>query len=194
MTNVAIIPARGGSTRIPRKNVRDFHGHPIIAYSIMAAHESRLFDDVVVSTEDRDIALCAIGLGAAVLQRPQALAANDVGTQDIVKHALSELTGYDYACCIYATAPLITVGDLISGFHSLRVSPYPYLYTVGPDGVDAGQWYWGTAHAFLTDIALERGMQYVLPAERVCDINTEDDWQRAELMYDILRSNECRKN
>lgn len=194
MTNVAIIPARGGSTRIPRKNVRDFHGHPIIAYSIRAAHESGLFADVIVSTEDKEIVRYALGLGAGVLMRPEELACNEVGTQAVVKHVLSELGAYDYACCIYATAPLITVGDLVSGYNALRFSPYPFVYTVGPDGTDAGQWYWGTTHAFLTDIALERGMQYVLPAERVCDINIEADWKRAELMYDILRSKECRTN
>ena len=194
MTNVAIIPARGGSTRIPKKNVRSFHGHPIIAYSIMAAHESGLFADVLVSTDDTGIAGIALLHGAGVIQRPDELAENDVGTQDVMKHALASIGGYAYACCIYATAPLITVGDLVSGYNALLGSPYPFVYTVGPDGTDAGQWYWGTAHAFLTDVALERGMQYVLPAERVCDINTESDWKRAELMYDILRSNECRKN
>lgn len=194
MTNVAIIPARGGSTRIPHKNMRVFHGHPIIAYSIMAAHECELFADILVSTDDPDIAKVALIHGAGIIQRPPALAKNEVGTQSVMKHALASIEGYEYACCIYATAPLITVGDLVSGYHSLRGSPYPFVYTVGPDGVDAGQWYWGVSSAFLNDIALERGMQYVLPSERVCDINTEADWHRAELMYDILRSNECRKN
>lgn len=188
VTAVAIIPARGGSRRIPHKNIRDFHGKPIIAYSIDTAYKSGLFAEVIVSTEDDDIAGIAHVHGATVSWRKPALAADDVGTQEVMKNALLEFEGteYDYACCIYATAPLMQVEDLHLGFARLKQSQAPYVYTVGPDYVDAGQWYWGRVLDFLHGTPLDQAELYVLPADRVCDINTPEDWARAERMYKEL--------
>jgi pseudaminic acid cytidylyltransferase len=190
MTCVAIIPARGGSQRIPLKNIRLFHGRPIIEYSIKAAQDSGLFQRVFVSTDHPGISSVAYRAGADVLWRPDSLAKDNVGTQAVMADALNTiyndmhvLTPPVYACCIYATAPLMTYLDLIFGYADLREGDAPYVYTTGPNWQDAGQWYWGTVRAFLDGVSLDQGALYPLPASRVCDINTLDDWQRAEQLY-----------
>src|SRR5688572_27060303 len=110
--NVAIIPARGGSTRILRKNIRMFHGKPIIAYSIAAAKESKLFGRIVVSTEDGEIGRMAEGYGATWYPRGLELTVDEVGTQEVARDVLAWLVEQndipEYACCIYATAPLMS--------------------------------------------------------------------------------------
>jgi pseudaminic acid cytidylyltransferase len=88
---VAVIPARGGSVRIPRKNIREFHGKPIMAYSILAAERSRLFDHIFVSTDSVDVARVAERYGASVIARPAALGADDVGTQEVIRHGADAL-------------------------------------------------------------------------------------------------------
>lgn len=181
---VAVIPARGGSRRIPRKNVRDFHGKPIIAYSIKTAKQSGLFDAVIVSTDDMAIAQIASTFGCMIFIREKRLAADEIGTQDVMKDAMKYLEGTAEACCIYATSPLMLPADLEDGLHKLYSSALPYVYSVGPDGKDAGQWYWGRAHAFRTGIPLEGNSQHhTIPGSRVCDINTPEDWIRAENLY-----------
>ena len=114
MSCVAIIPARGGSKRIPRKNIRPFVGKPIIGYSIEAALQSQLFDRVIVSTDDAEIASVAKAYGAEVpFFRPAELADDFTGTNAVVKQCLEWLNTQkypvDYACCIYATAPFVQV-------------------------------------------------------------------------------------
>ena len=172
--SVAIIPARGGSKRILRKNIRMFHGKPIIAYSIQTAQQSGLFDDVYVSTEDLEIADIARQYYAYVIIRPDALAeigAPDCGTQEVTRDALVHIgtTGVNpvYACCIYATAPLMTVNDLRHGFEMLRESVGPFAYSVDISGVDAGQWYWGTRDAFIRRVPLAQGVKVQIPENRV---------------------------
>ena len=196
MSAVAIIPARGGSRRIQGKNIRMFHGRPIIAYSIETALGSGLFDDIYVSTEDENIEstvrMNCRHDSVGIVRRPDLLAIDSVGTQDVAAHALRALSTfsigyrYEYACCIYATAPLMTVADLCYGYAKLRETNAPYVYTVGPDCQDAGQWYWGTTKAFIDSVPLNHGFPYALPPNRVCDINTEEDWMRAERMYEVL--------
>ena len=112
MTAVAIIPARGGSKRIPRKNLKLFNGQPMIVWSILAALRSGLFDQVVVSTDDEEIAAIARAHGAWVpFMRPAQLADDFTGTAAVIMHGLATLQEqghcFDYACCIYATAPLL---------------------------------------------------------------------------------------
>jgi pseudaminic acid cytidylyltransferase len=116
MRQVAIIPARGGSQRLHRKNMLDFHGKPIIAYTIEAALQTGLFDRTVVSTEDAEIADISKRYGAEVLIRPLELAADTASVVDVCLHAL-ELEGrrgafYDILCCLYATAPLRNAVDI----------------------------------------------------------------------------------
>jgi len=121
LSNVAIIPARGGSKRIPRKNIRDFLGKPIIAYSIEAALKSGLFDEVMVSTDDEEIARVAEKYGAAVPFFRSDEAADDYATlADVVEEVKSQYQviekSYDYICCILATAPLLKMEHLLEGY------------------------------------------------------------------------------
>lgn len=132
---VAVIPARGGSQRIPHKNIRNFHGKPIITYSIEAALESRLFDRIIVSTDDWKIADIAISNGAEVpFIRPDKLADSVTSTSAVVKHALHWFQEHDaaveYVCCIYATAPFLTVDDLREGYRLLQQNDRHYAFAV----------------------------------------------------------------
>jgi len=116
MKRIAIIPARGGSKRLPRKNVADFLGKPIIAYTIEAALACHLFDKVAVSTEDREIADVARRFGASVILRPDALATDQSQVKDVCLHVLEQEAhagrDYDGFGCLYATAPLRNVADI----------------------------------------------------------------------------------
>lgn len=119
-TNIAIITARGGSKRIPRKNIRDFLGKPIIAYSIAAALRAACFDEVMVSTDDREIADVALSFGAKVPFLRTAEASDDfASTEDVLTEVLDAYREhgreFDYACCIYPTAPFVTVNKLQYG-------------------------------------------------------------------------------
>lgn len=194
--SIAIIPARGGSKRIPRKNVRLFHGKPILAYSIETARSSGLFKKIIVSTEDRDIAAVAKSYGANVHMRAAALADDATGTQEVTRAALLWYKATnggnlpELACCIYATAPLMSVGDLHRG-HSAVVEDKETLFAYSGDENhdDAGQFYWGRAQAFIDRVPLDRitSRMIVIAKERVCDINVEADLQRAEVMYRELQ-------
>ncbi len=126
-TSIAIIPARGGSKRIPRKNLHHFLGKPVIQYSIETALESGLFDKVIVSTDDDEIATMAQNLGAEIpFMRPASLADDYTITADVVVHALEWLLSnnfnYEYTCCIYPTAPFVTAKDLKDGLRILQSS------------------------------------------------------------------------
>ncbi|KAF1070180.1 MAG: CMP-N,N'-diacetyllegionaminic acid synthase [Pseudomonas citronellolis] len=225
--NVAIIPARGGSKRIPRKNIRDFCGKPMIAWSIEAALQSGLFEHVVVSTDDDEIARLAIAHGAqAPFRRPAHLADDVAATRPVVNHAIGEVTRLygepEYVCCLYATAPFVEAADLLAAYTMLLDSAAQFVFPVatyaypvqralrlGPDGFtrmlypehavtrsqdleevyhDAGQFYWGRREAFLSNVSAfnARSLPYVLPRHRVQDIDTHEDWQRAELMFRLL--------
>ena len=192
MSRIAVIPARGGSTRIPRKNLKVFHGKPIIAYSIETAKASGLFDHIIVSTDDREIAEIAVRYGATdINERRSEHARNEVGTQEVARQVLLDYQGFynpQYVCVIYATAPLMLAEDLKLGLNLLVSTGMDYVYTVGrqPDGtlIDAGQWYFGKTKSFIDGVPLfENGYGFVIPPERVCDINVEADWQRAERMW-----------
>lgn len=133
--NVAVIPARGGSKRIPRKNVRDFCGRPMLAWSITAALESSCFDHVVVSTDDADIALVAKEWGAEVpFSRPVELADDFAATRPVVNHAIREIGAThglpDFVCCLYATAPFVRASDLKRGLELLMTSGCDFAFTV----------------------------------------------------------------
>ena len=135
MKNLAIIPARGGSKRIPRKNVKPFLGKPMLAYSIEAALATGLFDEVMVSTDDEEIAEVARQYGAKVLFIRSADTANDYATTDDVLievvNKYSEMgMDYDNLCCIYATAPMIQPNDIISALELLLTSDFTVVYPV----------------------------------------------------------------
>lgn len=123
-TNLCIIPARGGSKRIPRKNIKNFLGKPIIAYSIEAAIKSNLFDEIMVSTDDPEIAEIAKQYGAKVPFLRSGENANDFATladviDEVKKHYLKLEKKFDNICCILPTAPLITVENLKTGYELL---------------------------------------------------------------------------
>lgn len=225
---VAIIPARGGSKRIPRKNVRLFAGKPIIAHSIGAALDSGCFDRVIVSTDDVEIAAVAREWGAETpFVRPPELADDHTGTNAVVKHAINWLaeqgTPADYACCIYATAPFVQARYLQEGLarllerrrgYAFSVTSFPFpiqrairinaegaVEAIWPENIfrrsqdleeafhDAGQFYWGTTDAYLTDAVVfsPASIPIVLPRHLVQDIDTFEDWRRAELMFRVIQ-------
>jgi pseudaminic acid cytidylyltransferase len=224
---IAVIPARGGSKRIPRKNIRLFCRKPIMAYSISAAQQTGLFDQIVVSTDDEEIASVARACGATTpFVRPRAIADDFTGTNAVVKHAIGWFNGQGHdvahACCIYATAPLLQARFIQDGYDALVGSDADFAFSVtsyafpvqralrlAPDGRvdamypehrmtrsqdlepafhDAGQFYWGTARAFLEEAPLfsPRSAGVVLPRFLVQDIDTIEDWEQAELMYRIV--------
>jgi len=132
---IAIIPARGESKRIPRKNIKLFHGKPLIAYSIETALKSQLFEKVVVSTDDEEIANIAKEYGAEVpFLRPKELADDFTSSGDAVKHTLKQLQeqgeAYNFLCTIYATAPLLQVEYLKEGLEKLQQSDAHMVFSV----------------------------------------------------------------
>jgi N-acylneuraminate cytidylyltransferase len=132
---IAVIPARGGSKRIPRKNIRLFCGKPIIAYSIAAANQSGLFDEIVVSTDDEEVAAVARQSGASTpFLRPKELADDFTGTNAVVKHAITWFTGLGqtiaHACCIYATAPLLQASFIRDGYDRLSASDAAFAFSI----------------------------------------------------------------
>jgi N-acylneuraminate cytidylyltransferase len=136
MANLAIIPARGGSKRIPRKNIKDFLGKPIIAYSIEAAIKSELFDEIMVSTDDEEIAEVAIKYGANVPFLRSPINSTDQSTTlDVLLEVMdvyAQLKNlkFDYSCCLYATAPLIKPYHLNKGFKLLKNSDFTTIFPV----------------------------------------------------------------
>ena len=226
---VAIIPARGGSKRIPKKNIKEFFGKPIISYSINAAIDSKLFDRVIVSTDCEDIAQVAIDYGAEVpFMRPEELSGDFLGTHEVVGHSLRwlENSGFssDYACCIYATAPMIKANDLIKGYDLIKTgkwksviaaTKYSYpvfrsfkqlsnggLEMVFPEHYnsrsqdlpevyhDAGQFYWAKSQEWKGKPGgfSKNNTIIELPNYLVQDIDTLEDWNRAERIYESYKS------
>jgi N-acylneuraminate cytidylyltransferase len=132
---LAVIPARGGSKRIPRKNIKPFCGKAMIAWSIEAALECDCFDQVVVSTDDAEIADVARECGAQVpFVRPTALSDDHTGTTAVVKHAIEWFAALgqmpDQVCCLYATAPFVSAEDLRTGLKVLTQSGADYAFSV----------------------------------------------------------------
>ena len=133
--NIAIIPARGGSKRIPRKNIRDFCGKPMIAWSIAAAQHSELFEHIIVSTDDDEIAAVAESVGAeAPFRRPTELSDDYTPTRPVVIHAIREAQRRfgrpTYVCCIYPTAPFLEVEDLKQALAQLMAGPADFAFSV----------------------------------------------------------------
>ena len=125
MTNIAIITARGGSKRIPRKNIRSFCGKPIIAYSIEAALDSKLFDEVMVSTDSLEISEVAKNYGASVpFMRSEANSNDYATTADVLREVLERYQAigknFGYMCCLYPTAPFITAEKLRTAFNHMK--------------------------------------------------------------------------
>ena len=132
--NIAIIPARGGSKRIPKKNIKNFCGYPMISYSIKAAQESKIFDRIIVSTDSNEIASIAKEHGADIpFLRPKDISDDFATTSDVMKHAINflkeEYELFNSVCCIYATAPLIQKDDLVKGFEVFNTKKWSYVFS-----------------------------------------------------------------
>jgi pseudaminic acid cytidylyltransferase len=232
---LAIIPARGGSKRIRRKNIRNFAGKPIIAWSIEAAQKSGCFDRIIVSTDDSDIGHIARTFGAETpFARPAELSDDHTTTVPVVAHAiewaLQNGIPVTEACCIYATAPFIMASDIRSCWEILSRQNSDYVFPVtsyaypiqralkiNKDGRiemtspeltdtrsqdlvaayhDAGQFYWGRTDSWINRVPIlsASAIPHVLPRYRVQDIDTEEDWRYAEIIFDLLGRLELERN
>lgn len=226
---LAVIPARGGSKRILRKNIKSFYGKPLIAWSILAAQESGCFDRVIVSTDDAEIAEIALRYGAEIpFFRPPELSGDHAGTAPVVAHAIrwQQINGDSPAavCCIYATAPFICGEDIRTGLSMLEGNDCEYVFSVAryvfpiqrairinelkrvemlnpkyfnarsqdleETFHDAGQFYWGRTSSWLSEnpVFFSRSIPLILPHYRVQDIDTPEDWVRAELMFSAMKA------
>jgi|TARA_B110000908_G_scaffold172613_1_gene241322 pseudaminic acid cytidylyltransferase len=222
---IAIIPARGGSKRIPRKNIKDFSGKPMIAWAILEAQKSQLFDHIIVSTDDDEIKQISEQHGATVpFIRPLNISDDNTPTVPVISHAVKEIDRLyqhvDYACCIYPCSPLLLAADLVEAYNLLKSSGKNFVYPVVeyPHSIfrsmrqskegkmefiypeyeltrtqdleetfhDSGQFYWGKAEAWRELKKMHSdGVGMKIPAYRVVDIDTEDDWKRAELYFKL---------
>ncbi|MCW7471404.1 pseudaminic acid cytidylyltransferase [Leptospira kanakyensis] len=229
MVSLAVIPARGGSKRIPKKNIRIFNGKPMIAYSIEAAKSSGVFDRIVVSTDDEEIAVIAKEYGAEVpFVRPEHLSNDFAATTEVIAHCtqfyIDRGETPTEVCCIYATAPLVLPDDLRRGYEIIKTNEWQYVFSATSFGFpifrsiktkedgsvemfypehfktrsqdlpeayhDAGQFYWGKPEAWLEgkQIFDKWSTIVLLPRWRVQDIDTMEDWERAEMLYNAINN------
>jgi pseudaminic acid cytidylyltransferase len=220
---VAVIPARGGSKRIPRKNIKSFNGKPMIAWSIEAAKSSGLFERIIVSTDDAEIAEVSKQWGAEVpFTRPAELSNDYAATTEVIAHAalwgIEQGLTLESLCCIYATAPFVQVEDIKRGCEALDSGDWDYAFTVTDFSApifrsfkqteqgglemffpeyfstrsqdlpvalhDAGQFYWGRPKSWIEGKRIfdNRSKPILIPRWRVQDIDTSEDWDRAEIL------------
>lgn len=227
---LAVVPARGGSKRVPRKNVRPFHGIPLLGHTLLALGRASVFDAVVVSTDDGEIAEVGRQFDALVpFTRPANLSTDWATTASVIAHAIravdSDLGSFDAVCCVYPGAVFMTPDDYLSssqlvgealGRNAVVAAVVPYSHPIqralhlGPDGLlvsvnandaleartqdldptwhDAGQFYWASPARWSTSRPLLSSvLPYEVPSWRAHDIDTEDDWRRAELLFPILQ-------
>ena len=232
-STIAIIPARGGSKRIPRKNIKQFAGRPMIFHAIAAAISSGLFERIVVTTDDLEIAEVARQYGAETpFMRPVELADDFTPTVPVLAHAIDTLERNGWkintVCSIYPGVPFIQPADLAAALLLLRNSGADYVLPVtefpaaiqralrrNPAGnmmpfvpefeltrtqdlepayYDAGQFYWGDRAAWLSNPRIHSNAAgLVIPAWRVVDIDTPEDWRRAEVLYGLLIADDKNK-
>jgi len=225
--SIAIIPARGGSKRIPRKNIKMFAGKPMIAHAITTAKMSGLFEHIVVSTDDQEISNIAQKWGAVTpFLRPDELANDYTATVPVIAHAIQSCRALGWyieqVCCIYPGVPFLQIEDLKGALQLLLKSDMDYSFPVTkfPSAIqralkrtdegkmqpfypqyeltrtqdlepafhDAGQFYWGKAEAWLLNNKVHsNGVGYIIPNWRVVDIDTPEDWDRAELIYKSIQ-------
>lgn len=228
---LAVVPARGGSKRIPRKNIRPFRGVPLLTRTLQAVLGADVFNSVIVSTDDAEIASVALAAGATVpFIRPSALSDDCTATAPVVAHAIGvvaeDLAPFDAVCCVYPGAVLMNSEDYSASSRlvdealrceSVVAAVVRYSHPIqralslgvgsllqpieGPDALtqrtqdldpawhDAGQFYWASpARWCSTEPLLSSVVPYELPEWRVQDIDTEDDWIRAELISALTES------
>lgn len=226
---LAVVPARGGSKRIPYKNIRPFRGVPLLARTLEAVLRAGIFDSVIVSTDDLEVADVALEVGAGVpFMRPTDLSDDWTATGPVVAHAIeavkSSLGPFHAVCCVYPGAVLMRPGDyeassrlvdealsreavvaavvryghpiqraLGRGADGLlkplggRSALTKRTQDLGPTWHDAGQFYWAAPHRWsCMEPLLSSVVPYELPAWRVQDIDTQDDWRRAEFVHSLI--------
>jgi pseudaminic acid cytidylyltransferase len=220
---ICVIPARGGSKRIPKKNIKTFFGKPMIQWSIEAAQQSNIFDQIIVSTDDEVIADISKDLGVLVpFKRSKELSDDYTNTTDVIADAANWAKGADLdaeiVCCLYATAPFVRAADLIAAHEVISGSDWEYVFSVAEysspifrsfrqsknQGVemffpqhfesrsqdlpqalfDAGMFYMGKSEAWIQGLRIFENHSFPLkiPSWRVQDIDTPEDWVRAEQM------------
>ena len=226
---LCVIPARGGSKRIPKKNIRLFCGRPIIEWSIEAALNSKCFDKVIVSTDSEEISSLSKKNGAEVpFLRPKNLSDDYTATTPVINHAIEYMNQnygeIELVCCIYATAPFIESKYIKEGLRklieqkanfSLSVTSFPFpiqrAIKINPENKsemffpenfntrsqdlessfhDAGQFCWGKSSAWLEDKGVydNNAVPIIIPRYKVQDIDNEEDWLRAELMFKSIKN------
>jgi len=224
---ICIIPARGGSKRIPRKNIKLFNGQPVIAHSIKKAFESGCFSEVLVSTDDAEIAEISRSLGALVpFIRPPEISDDWTGTKPVIQHAIMECDKQglkpDEICCVYPASPLMNPKNIFEGLkllrdnksyfifpivefsssifrsfdfdpHTKKLLPFfkEYINTRTQDlkaaYFDAGQFYWGLKATWLDSGTIhEKGVGLPISSWESTDIDTLEDWAKAELLWFLL--------
>lgn len=228
MKNLAIIPARGGSKRIPRKNIKLFLGSPIIQYSIKAAESSGLFEEIIVSTDDKEIMGIAQAAGGVLPFFRGADTANDrAGLNDVIAEVLEakrkQGQRYDNCCCFLPTAPFVTAHSLKNAYNLLIEGGYDSVFPVVkfsypiqraikiekskavmiwpenyhkrsqdllPSYHDAGQFYWLRTVSFLKEnkIFMLNSGAIIIPGTAAQDIDEAEDWQLAEMKYNLLQA------
>jgi pseudaminic acid cytidylyltransferase len=231
---VAVIPARGGRKRIPRKNIRLFHGKPIIAWSIEILQRSKSVDKIIVSTDDQEVASIASTYGAEIpFMRPESISDDYSTTVDVMKHAAQWLSeNYQKSsiteiCCMYATAPFALESDLNAGLKILIDEGLDYVFTATdyvfpierslyfdrqglirprfPKKInmrsqdlkeayhDAAQFYWGSMNAWVKGLPIfsSKSSPLILSRSHVQDIDTLEDWNRAEILFSIMNKGNC---
>jgi len=225
---LAVIPARGGSKRIPRKNIRPFLGVPLLSRTIGILRGTGVFSRIVVSTDDDEIAAIASSSGAEVpFRRPAELANDTAITAPVLEHAVRTLEAAgsvaEFVCCVYPAAVLALESDILQAYEFLRERPemdyvfsatsFPYpiqralrpraegcemfwpqyhdarSQTLEPAFHDAGQFYWGRRQAWLASrpIFSPHSHMLLLPRFRVQDIDVPEDWERAEMIFELLQ-------
>jgi N-acylneuraminate cytidylyltransferase len=225
MNTIAIITARGGSKRIPRKNIKEFFGQPMIKYAIDAAVESRIFDTVMVSTDDGEIAQIAQKFGADVPFMRSEKTANDFATtMDVLLEVIYQYKKmnieFDTLCCIYPCVPFLKGDTLIKAYKAFAESntdslmpvvrfsyPIQRALRINNDGFleyvhsenkkarsqdlepmyhDVGMFYFYKSSS-LTN--LDKKIKYFEMKEmEIQDIDTEEDWNYAEMKYSIINT------
>ena len=225
--NLCVIPARGRSKRIHKKNIKQFCGKPLIVWSIEKAIESGCFDKIIVSTDDIEIANIAKNYGAEVpFIRPKELSDDYTSTNEVISHAIKfqikNSKRPSIVCCIYPTAPFVQTKDIKHGLEILKINEVDYVFSVTtfaypiqrsfrmtknqkiemfwPEYLysrsqdleeawhDAGQFYWGITDSWLENKPIIGNNTKVihLPRYRVQDIDTYEDWERAEWMFKVI--------
>lgn len=232
MTQIAVIPARGGSKRIQKKNIRLFHGKPIIAYAIEECFKSELFSRVIVSTDDVEIAQVVEKFGAEVFFREDDEISSDSAPVISVVKELIRLQSLDsesdYICCVFPCTPLLTYESLAASFNILQSNIVDFVFPVFNSGLpisrslfmnsagfvemrnkdlrnaatnlmsenlfDAGQYYWAKTKTWLESESIlgSNNIPYLTNRLSVVDIDNEEDWQLAEILF--AKQNEGERN